>query len=93
MKVFLTRRQALQEAAVGFGAMVVNSMLQRDRLFAAESASASRRSATSRAPTRSQCRIATFHTPRSDRIRSSGVPQILQRARARSYTALTSSEP
>ena len=39
MKRFLTRRQALQEAAVGFGAMAVNSMLQQERLFAAESAS------------------------------------------------------
>src|SRR5579871_3229055 len=38
MKRFLTRRQALQDAAVGFGAMAVNSMLQQDRLFAAESA-------------------------------------------------------
>ena len=38
MKRFLTRRQALQEAAVGFGAMAVNSMLQQERLFAAESA-------------------------------------------------------
>src|SRR6266700_1842277 len=37
MKRFLTRRQALQEAAVGFGAMAVNSMLQQERLFAAES--------------------------------------------------------
>src|ERR1051326_4412843 len=37
MKRFLTRRQALQEAAVGFGAMVVNSMLQQERLFGAES--------------------------------------------------------
>ena len=36
MKRFLTRRQALQEAAIGFGAMAANSMLQQDRLFAAE---------------------------------------------------------
>src|SRR5438128_4498267 len=43
MKRFLTRRQALQEAAVGFGAMAVNSMLQQERLFAAESASAKER--------------------------------------------------
>ena len=43
MRRFLTRRQALQEAAVGFGAMAVNSMLQRDALFAAESASAKER--------------------------------------------------
>ena len=43
MRRFLTRRQALQEAAVGFGAMAVNSMLQQDRLFAAEAASAKER--------------------------------------------------
>src|SRR5580765_1707990 len=43
MKRFLTRRQALQEAAIGFGAMAVNSMLQQERLFAAESASAKER--------------------------------------------------
>ncbi len=43
MKRFLTRRQALQEAAVGFGAMAVNSMLQQERMFAAESASAKER--------------------------------------------------
>src|SRR6516164_3435230 len=43
MKRFLTRRQALQEAAIGFGAMAVNSMLQQDRLFAAESALAKER--------------------------------------------------
>jgi len=43
MKRFLTRRQALQEAAVGFGAMAVNSMLQQERLFAAESALAKER--------------------------------------------------
>src|SRR6478672_1792272 len=40
MKRFLTRRQALQEAAIGFGAMAVNSMLQRDALFAADATSA-----------------------------------------------------
>src|SRR6266700_6118278 len=44
MRRFLTRRQALQEAAIGFGAMAVNSMLQRDRLFAADTASAKERS-------------------------------------------------
>ena len=38
MKRFLTRRQALQEAAIGFGAMAANSMFQQERLFAAESA-------------------------------------------------------
>lgn len=38
MKRFLTRRQALQEAAIGFGAMAVNSMFQQERLFAATSA-------------------------------------------------------
>src|SRR5437868_299864 len=43
MRRFLTRRQALQEAAVGFGAMAVNSMLQQERLFAAESAMAKER--------------------------------------------------
>ena len=43
MKRFLTRRQALQEAAIGFGAMAVNSMLQQERMFAAESASAKER--------------------------------------------------
>src|SRR5438067_13813570 len=36
MKRFLTRRQALQEAAIGFGAMAANSMLQQERLFAAD---------------------------------------------------------
>ena len=43
MKRFLTRRQALQEAAVGFGAMAVNSMLQQEKLFAAEAALAKER--------------------------------------------------
>src|SRR3984893_16761148 len=43
MKRFLTRRQALQEAAVGFGAMALNSMLQQERLFAADSAIAKER--------------------------------------------------
>jgi len=37
---FLSRRQALQNAAVGFGAMAANSIFQWDKLFAAESASA-----------------------------------------------------
>src|SRR4051794_14543324 len=43
MKRFLTRRQMLQDAAIGFGAMAVNSMFQQDRLFAAESALAKER--------------------------------------------------
>src|ERR1041385_5283587 len=43
MKRFLTRRQALQDIGVGFGAMAVNSMFQQDRLFAAESAAAKER--------------------------------------------------
>src|SRR5437879_7354389 len=43
MKRFITRRQALQDAAVGFGAMAANSMLQQERLFAAESALAKER--------------------------------------------------
>src|SRR5499427_1440154 len=43
MKRFLSRRQALQEAAVGFGAMAVNSMLQQERLFAADTLSAKER--------------------------------------------------
>ena len=43
MKRFLTRRQALQDAAVGFGAMAANSILQQERLFAAESALAKER--------------------------------------------------
>src|SRR5882672_11185285 len=43
MKRLMTRRQALQDAAVGFGAMAVNSMLQQERLFAAESAMAKER--------------------------------------------------
>src|SRR5258708_40147232 len=43
MKRFITRRQALQDAAVGFGAMAVNSMLQQEGLFAAESAMAKER--------------------------------------------------
>src|ERR1051325_356942 len=43
MKMFLTRRQALQEAAIGFGAMAANSILQWDKAFAAESPSAKER--------------------------------------------------
>src|SRR5260370_12458186 len=43
MKRFLTRRRELQEAAIGFGAMAVNSMLQQERMFAAEAASAKER--------------------------------------------------
>src|SRR5260370_41629051 len=43
MKRYITRRQALQEAAIGFGAMAANSMLQQERLFAAESALAKER--------------------------------------------------
>src|SRR5258708_7442586 len=43
MNRFLSRRQALQEAAIGFGAMAVNSMFQQDRLFAAETAAAKER--------------------------------------------------
>jgi hypothetical protein len=43
VKRFLTRRQALQEAAIGFGAMAVNSMLQQEKLFAADSALAKER--------------------------------------------------
>src|SRR5260370_24089808 len=43
MKRFITRRQALQDAAVGFGAMAANSILQQERLFAAESALAKER--------------------------------------------------
>jgi hypothetical protein len=44
MKRMISRRRALQDAAVGFGAMALNSMLQGDRLFAAESAGARERS-------------------------------------------------
>src|SRR5438128_11413138 len=43
MKRLMTRRQALQDAAIGFGAMAANSMLQQERLFAAESAMAKER--------------------------------------------------
>ena len=42
MKRFLSRRQILQDSAVGFGAMALNSMLQREG-FAAESALAKER--------------------------------------------------
>jgi hypothetical protein len=42
-KNIVSRRQALQNAAVGFGAMALNSILQGDRLFAAESAGARER--------------------------------------------------
>jgi Protein of unknown function (DUF1501) len=34
---FMTRRQALQDAAVGFGAMALNSILQQQKLYGAES--------------------------------------------------------
>lgn len=40
---FLSRRQMLQNASLGFGAMVANSMFQWDKLYAAESASAKER--------------------------------------------------
>src|SRR5215472_11862571 len=40
---FLSRRQMLQNVSLGFGAMVANSMLQWDKAFAAESASAKER--------------------------------------------------
>jgi len=36
MSRFLSRRRALQEAAIGFGAMAANSMLQQERLFGAD---------------------------------------------------------
>jgi hypothetical protein len=35
MKIFLSRRQALQEAAVGFGALALNAMMAGERGFAA----------------------------------------------------------
>lgn len=44
MNRMMTRRQALQNSAVGFGAMALNSILQGDRLFGAEAASARARS-------------------------------------------------
>src|SRR5580700_7079413 len=37
MKRFLSRREILQDVAVGFGAMALNSMLQTERAFGAES--------------------------------------------------------
>ena len=40
---FLSRRQMLQNVSVGFGAMAANSMLQWDKLYAAESALAKER--------------------------------------------------
>jgi len=40
---FLSRRQALQNVAVGFGAMAANSILQWDKAFAAESSAAKER--------------------------------------------------
>src|SRR5579872_7173583 len=40
MKRFLTRRQALQQTATGFGAMALASMMQMERAKAAESAGA-----------------------------------------------------
>src|SRR5690349_6619692 len=43
MRRFMTRRQVLQDVAVGFGAMALNSMLQSDPLYAAESAKAKER--------------------------------------------------
>ncbi len=43
LKNIVTRRQALQNAAVGFGAMALNSMMQGDRLYAAEPAGARER--------------------------------------------------
>src|SRR4051812_19144476 len=43
MKNIMTRRQALQNAAVGFGAVALNSILQNDRLYGAESAKARER--------------------------------------------------
>jgi hypothetical protein len=43
MRKIVSRRQALQDAAVGFGAMALNSILQGDRLWAAESAGARER--------------------------------------------------
>src|SRR5258708_38250074 len=43
MKRFLTRRQALQEAAVGFGALALNAMMAEERAFASEVALAKER--------------------------------------------------
>src|SRR6266567_6792034 len=43
MKKFLTRRQALQEAAVGFGALALNAMMAEERAFGSEVALAKER--------------------------------------------------
>jgi hypothetical protein len=43
MKRFLTRRQALQEAAVGFGALALNAMMAEERAFGSEVALAKER--------------------------------------------------
>ena len=43
MKRYFTRREALEDAAIGFGAMALNSILQSNRAFAAESALAKER--------------------------------------------------
>src|SRR5437588_5135272 len=43
MKRFLNRREVLQDAAVGFGAMAANSILHWDKAFAAESGLAKER--------------------------------------------------
>src|SRR5258708_38885175 len=43
MKRFLTRRQALQEAAVGFGALALNAMMADERAFGSEVALAKER--------------------------------------------------
>ncbi|HLX45868.1 MAG TPA: DUF1501 domain-containing protein [Bryobacteraceae bacterium] len=40
MKRFMTRRQILQDAGVGFGAMALNSILQQQKLFGAETSGA-----------------------------------------------------
>ena len=37
MKRFRSRREILQDVAVGFGAMALNSILQTERVFGAES--------------------------------------------------------
>ena len=39
---FMTRRQALQDAAVGFGAMALNSILQQQKLYGAETSAKER---------------------------------------------------
>src|SRR5882672_6524678 len=43
MKTFLTRRQALQDAAVGFGALALNAMMADERAIASEVALAKER--------------------------------------------------